>query len=65
MLTPDDITLPGFYWYLDAIGSPPCVVEIEGERRADLVVLFPGRDDTDALADLAGSFIGPIVPPAG
>jgi hypothetical protein len=65
MLTPEDVTLPGFYWYFDAIGGAPVVVQIEGERRADMLVLFAGRDDVDALADLSGSFIGPLLPPAG
>lgn len=66
MLTPSDITLPGFYWYFDRIGGPPVVVEIgpEGAPRRDLEVRFTGRADWDMLADLSGSFIGPISPPA-
>lgn len=65
MLTPSDITDPGFYWYFDAIGGQPCVVEVVGEARRDFAVRFTGRADEDALGDLSGSFIGPLLPPLG
>ena len=61
MLHPKDLNDPGFYWYLDAIGSPPQVVEVVGDDV--LTVRFTGREDEDALADLAGSFVGPLRPP--
>jgi hypothetical protein len=61
MLHPNDLTDPGFYWYLDAIGSTPQVVEVVGD--AVLMVRFAGREDEDALAGLAGSFVGPLRPP--
>lgn len=65
MLTARDITLPGFYWHFDVqTGVPPCVVEIVGEARRDLEVRWPGREDADALAELAGGFVGPLHPPA-
>ncbi len=64
MLTASDITLPGLYWYFDPIGAPAAVVEIAGETRNDLEVRWHGRDDADALQDLAGGFVGPIQPPA-
>lgn len=61
MLTSRDLTKAGFYWYLDAIGSQPQVVEVVGE---DVFrVRFAGRKDEDALADLSGSFVGPLRPP--
>lgn len=65
MLTSSDITTPGFYWYFDAIGGQPYVVEVAGEKRAELVVRFTGREDEDALKDLSGDFIGPVSPPLG
>lgn len=61
MLHPKDVTEAGFYWYLDAIGSPPQVVLVAGDDV--LMVRFTGREDEDALADLAGSFVGPLRPP--
>lgn len=61
MLTPMALTEVGFYWYLDAIGSVPQVVEVLGQDV--LVVRFAGREDEDALADLSGSFVGPLRPP--
>ena len=61
MLNPNDLTDTGFYWYLDAIGSAPQVVEIVGEDV--LMVRFAGRRGEDALADLAGAFVGPLRPP--
>jgi hypothetical protein len=61
MLHPNDLTDAGFYWYLDAIGSTPQVVEVVGDDV--LMVRFTGREDEDALADLAGSFVGPLRPP--
>ena len=30
MLTPNDLTEAGFYWYLDVVGSAPHVVEVVG-----------------------------------
>jgi len=61
MLRANQVTDAGFYWYLDAIGSPPQVVQVAGEDR--LTVRFSGRADEDALLDLAGSFVGPLRPP--
>lgn len=61
MLSPIDLTEPGFYWYLDGIGSSPQVVEVVGHDV--LMVRFAGREDEDALADLAGTFVGPLRPP--
>jgi hypothetical protein len=61
MLRADQVTDSGFYWYLDAIGSPPQVVQVAGEDR--LAVRFAGRAGEDALVDLAGSFVGPLRPP--
>ena len=61
MISPNDMTEPGFYWYLDAIGSAPHVVEVVGEDR--LMVRFAGRAGEDALPDLAGTFVGPLRPP--
>lgn len=56
-----EVTGAGFYWYLDAIGSRPQVVEIAGDDV--LTVRFTGRADEDALADLSGTFVGPLRPP--
>ena len=53
MLTPNDMTEAGFYWYLDAIGSAPQVVEVVGDNV--LMVRFAGREEEDALSDLAGT----------
>jgi hypothetical protein len=61
MLHPNDLTDAGFYWYLDAIGSAPQVVEVVGDDV--LMVRFAGREEEDALVDLAGSFVGPLRPP--
>lgn len=61
MLTAHDLTAPGFYWYLDAIGSQAQVVEVVGNDV--LTVRFAGREDEDALADLSGTFVGPLRPP--
>jgi hypothetical protein len=61
MLLPNDLTDPGFYWYLDALGSAPQVVEVVGDDV--LSVRFTGREDEDALADLAGTLVGPLRPP--
>ena len=61
MLTPNDLTEAGFYWYLDVVGSAPHVVEVVGEDV--LMVRFAGREDEDALAALAGTFVGPLRPP--
>ncbi|GAB3766463.1 hypothetical protein GCM10028796_25730 [Ramlibacter monticola] len=61
MLTPDDITDAGFYWYLDAMGSAPQVIEVVGQDV--LMVRFCGREDEDALAELAGTLVGPLRPP--
>ena len=65
MLTSRDIKLAGFYWYYDAIGGPPVVVEVSPAEapELDLEVRFTGRDDWEMLGDLAGTFIGPIEPP--
>lgn len=68
MLTPSDITLPGFYWYfLNIPGADPVIVEIgpEGAPKRDLQVHFTGREDWDMLNEISGSFIGPLTPPAG
>jgi hypothetical protein len=61
MLTPNDMTEAGFYWYLDAIGSAPEVVEVAGANV--LMVRFAGREEEDALSELAGTFVGPLRPP--
>jgi hypothetical protein len=61
MLTPNDVTAAGFYWYLDAMGSAPQVVEVVGDEV--LMVRFTGREDEDVLADLGGTFVGPLRPP--
>ena len=61
MLTPNDMTEAGFYWYLDAIGSAPQVVQVVGDDV--LRVRFAGREDEDAISDLAGTFVGPLRPP--
>ena len=61
MLHPDQLIDTGFYWYLDAIGSPPQVVEVVGDDV--LMVRFTGRRREHALADLAGAFVGPLRPP--
>ncbi|MBC5785334.1 hypothetical protein H8N03_20470 [Ramlibacter sp. USB13] len=61
MLHAKELRDGGFYWYLDAIGSPPQVVEVVGDDV--LMVRFTGREDEDALAELAGSFVGPLRPP--
>ena len=61
MLLPNDLSEAGFYWYLDALGSPPQVVEVLGDDV--LMVRFTGREDEDPLADLAGTFVGPLRPP--
>jgi len=61
MLLANDLTDPGFYWYLDALGSAPQVVEVVGDDV--LMVRFTGREDEDALADMAGTFVGPLRPP--
>ena len=64
-MNPSDVTQPGFYWYQDAIGAPPTIVEIGPADAAteDLEVRFAGREDFDLLRDLSGSFSGPITPP--
>lgn len=51
MLRANQVTDPGFYWYLDAIGSSPQVVQVAGEDR--LTVRFAGRAGEDALVDPA------------
>ncbi|GAB3777234.1 hypothetical protein GCM10028796_56060 [Ramlibacter monticola] len=61
MLSANQLNDAGFYWYLDAIGSPPQVVEVGGDDR--LTVRFTGRAGEGALVDLAGSFVGPLRPP--
>lgn len=61
MLHPPNVNETGFYWYLDAVGSPPQVVEVVGDDV--LMVRFAGREDEDAIVDLAGSFVGPLRPP--
>ena len=61
MLAAHELTETGFYWYLDAIGSQPQVVEVVGEDV--LTVRFAGREDEDALVDLSGTFVGPLRPP--
>lgn len=61
MLAPNDMTESGFYWYLDAIGSAPEVVEVVGANV--LMVRFAGREEEDALSELAGTFVGPLRPP--
>lgn len=60
-----DIKLAGFYWYYPSNGGPPVVVEVSPAEapEPDLEVRFTGRDDWDMLSDLAGSFVGPILPP--
>lgn len=63
MLNPSEITDPGFYWNLDAIGAPAQVVEVVGEPGDVLMVRFAGREDEDALEDLAGTFVGPLRAP--
>jgi hypothetical protein len=63
MLTPRDITLPGFYWYFDPIGAPPTVVEIARRDPPRPGGGWPGREDEDALLDLAGTFVGPLQAP--
>lgn len=66
MLTAKQITAPGFYWYYDAIGARPVVVEISPAEapEPDLEARFVGRADWYMLAHLLGGFIGPIEPPA-
>lgn len=66
MLTPRDITEPGIYWYFDAIGAPAQIVEVgpPEARRGELLVSFIGREDSDAVQDLSGAFLGPIAPPS-
>jgi hypothetical protein len=60
-LHPRDVSEAGFYWYLDTLGSVPQVVEVFGDDV--LTVRFAGRGDEDAVADLAGSLVGPLRPP--
>ncbi len=61
MLDSHELTDAGFYWYLDTMGSEAHVVEIVGDDV--LAVRFVGREDEDALADLQGTFVGPLRPP--
>ena len=61
MLHPHNVSEAGFYWYLDALGSAPQVVEVVGDDV--LMARFAGREDEDAVADLAGSLVGPLRPP--
>ena len=61
MLRPDDLNDAGFYWYLDALGSAPQVVEVVGSDL--LCVRFAGRQGADPVRDLQGSFVGPLRPP--
>jgi hypothetical protein len=61
MLHPNDLNDAGFYWYLDAIGSAPLVVEVVGSDV--LMVRFAGRAGEDNVRDLQGSFVGPLRPP--
>lgn len=62
----NDITAAGVYWYFDAIGADAVAVEVgpADAARADWEVQFFGRADADALADLSGTFLGPVMPPA-
>ena len=64
MLTPTEISEPGFYWYYRGNGSPPVVVEIAPAEAPEpqLEVRFQGREDWDTLADLTGEFEGPLKP---
>ncbi|MFL6693826.1 MAG: hypothetical protein ACJ8GO_12795 [Ramlibacter sp.] len=64
MLRANQITEAGFYWYYDAIGGAPVVVEVSPAEapEAQLEVRFTGRHVWDMLGDLSGSFIGPIEP---
>jgi hypothetical protein len=61
MLSPNDIAEAGYYWYLDAIGSAPQVVEVAGDD--SFRVRFAGRQDELTLSDLQGSLVGPLRPP--
>jgi hypothetical protein len=61
MLRPDDVNDAGFYWYLDALGSAPQVVEVVGSDL--LTVRFAGRQGEDPVRDLLGTFVGPLRPP--
>jgi hypothetical protein len=61
MLRPDDLNEPGFYWYLDALGSAPQVVEVVGSDA--LTVRFAGRQGEDEVRELQGTFVGPLRPP--
>jgi hypothetical protein len=60
-----DITAPGYYWYYDASGARPVVVEVAPAEAPEtqLEVRFIGREDWVLLQDMAGSFAGPIPPP--
>jgi len=61
MLNSNHMSEAGFYWYLDAIGSAPQVVEVVADDV--LMVRFIGREDEDELAGLTGTFVGPLRPP--
>ncbi len=65
MMNSSDITQSGFYWYWDAIGGDPTIVEVGpvDSPKRDLEVRFAGREDADLLHDLSGQFAGPVVPP--
>lgn len=64
-VTPQDLVVPGLYWYFDeANGDPlPVLVGSAEAPRADWEVQFHGRADADRLDEISGTFIGPIAPP--
>lgn len=63
MLSSQEITRPGFYWYYPAHGAPPVLVEVLGEEPDALVARFPAHADEQPVISLAGSFHGPIPRP--
>lgn len=64
MLSSKQVHEPGFYWYYDASGSPPVVVEIAAAEAPEtqLEVRFHGRHDWDLLSEMKGKFEGPLRP---
>ena len=63
MLTPSHITQPGFYWYFDANGTVPVVVEVVAQAGRGVVARFPGRVDEHLVSELPGRFRGPRTGP--
>jgi hypothetical protein len=66
MFNGSDITEPGFYWYFEANGVDPVLVEVRPEEAPEpqLEVRLPGRKEWILLTDLSGKFEGPVPPRA-